>query len=178
MNTHRILNAGCGRDLSIGTDFIDAAPISKKVIQCNMDCEMFPFKTHTFDEVVAFSVFEHLTNHAHFFDECYRVLKPNGILTITTDNAACLSFVFLYEHGDVVEDWREGDCHFGLFTPAHLANYAERFGFKKYVWNYELGKPPANPIKRIAQALLWKISQKHAAYSIRMVMQKWKLTTY
>lgn len=169
MNTPKILNAGCGRDLSIGTDFIDAAPFDNRVIQCDLDTDRFPYDTGSFDEVVAFSVFEHLTNHAHFMHECHRVLKEGGRLTLTTDNASCLSFVFLYEHGEIIENWRKGDAHYGLFTIRHLQNYAEKFGFKAVSGSYERGKPSENPIKRGLQSILPK---KLAAYGIKVVMEK------
>jgi hypothetical protein len=38
--------------------------------------------------------------------------------------------MFLYEHGEIIEDWREDDHHYGLFTIAHLRNYAQKMEFR------------------------------------------------
>lgn len=40
----------------------------------------------TFDVIVAGDLIEHLTNFEGFFENCNRLLKPNGVLIITTPN--------------------------------------------------------------------------------------------
>ncbi len=40
----------------------------------------------TFDVIVAGDLIEHLTNFQGFFENCTRLLKPNGILILTTPN--------------------------------------------------------------------------------------------
>jgi ubiquinone/menaquinone biosynthesis C-methylase UbiE len=49
--------------------------------------KQFSFKKETFDVVVSIAAFHHLLSHKsqrYFLSECYRVLKPNGILFLTT----------------------------------------------------------------------------------------------
>ena len=48
--------------------------------------EKLPFKKSTFDTITANELIEHLENTGLFLDECNRVLKPGGILIVTTPN--------------------------------------------------------------------------------------------
>jgi ubiquinone/menaquinone biosynthesis C-methylase UbiE len=48
------------------------------------DATQLPFADRSFDVVVSFETIEHLTNPERFIDECYRVLRPNGVLVIST----------------------------------------------------------------------------------------------
>lgn len=50
-----------------------------------------PFPDNTFDVVVAFEVFEHLTDWRKFLTEIKRVLKPNGLVYISTPNKTLYS---------------------------------------------------------------------------------------
>lgn len=61
-----------------------------KAIKLNVDEEDLPFEDEYFDAVFAGEVIEHLYDPDHFLDEVYRVLKPNGLLVITTPNLASI----------------------------------------------------------------------------------------
>jgi 2-polyprenyl-3-methyl-5-hydroxy-6-metoxy-1,4-benzoquinol methylase len=52
--------------------------------------EGLPYKRNIFDLVIAGEIIEHLTTPDSFLKECYRVLKPNGILILTTPNICFL----------------------------------------------------------------------------------------
>lgn len=52
--------------------------------------ETLPFRSHGFDGMVAAEVIEHLTRPDDLLQECRRVLKPGGILLLTTPNAEYL----------------------------------------------------------------------------------------
>ncbi|MEM3373326.1 MAG: class I SAM-dependent methyltransferase [Candidatus Anstonellales archaeon] len=124
----RILNAGCGSDLSYGTDFVDLYPSSEKVIKVDLDNDRFPYPDETFDEVYSKCVFEHLTNPANFMKESYRVLKKGGRLVIITDNATFIGW-WITSHKYEQRHGQE-DMHFALFTHYHLENWAKKFSFK------------------------------------------------
>lgn len=49
------------------------------------DLTRTPFPNQTFDCAVSISVVEHGVDLTQFFSETYRVLKPNGLLFVTTD---------------------------------------------------------------------------------------------
>lgn len=46
----------------------------------------FPYEDNTFDMIIAIEVSEHIADHEVFFSESSRILKPGGILYITTPN--------------------------------------------------------------------------------------------
>lgn len=69
--------------------------MSKELIKANKDknirlelgnAEKLRFKEKTFDIITAAAVIEHLDNPNNMLKECYRVLKNNGILILTTPN--------------------------------------------------------------------------------------------
>ena len=116
-----------------GTDFIDLYPQRKDVKKCDIDNDTFPYASETFDEVYSKLVFEHLTNHAHFMREANRVLKPKGTLVIITDNAGLHGLLGKVHQGNyekVHGKEAKWDRHYALFTPTHLRNFLEKFGFK------------------------------------------------
>src|ERR1019366_2886487 len=51
-------------------------------------CESFPFADGSFDLVVAFEVIEHLERWQDMLNEAKRVLKPAGVLLVSTPNRA------------------------------------------------------------------------------------------
>ncbi len=55
------------------------------------DCLSIPFPDSTFDEIAAFEVFEHLTDWRKFLSELRRVLKPGGVVYISTPNKTLYS---------------------------------------------------------------------------------------
>lgn len=58
-----------------------------KVFVCNIEKEKFPFKDNFFDMVLCNEVIEHLIQSPlPPLLEMYRVLKPNGLLMVTTPN--------------------------------------------------------------------------------------------
>ncbi len=97
----RILEAGCGLGffgrqvqkefwyvgLDISPDaLIYARDINGMNIPVSGEAGSLPFKDRSFNGVVAFDVVEHLVNPDLFFHEARRVLKPRGLLVLTTPN--------------------------------------------------------------------------------------------
>jgi len=97
-----ILDAGCGAGYGI-QEFADAAvtafDISGDAIRHVRDhfagprvrllqaaCEALPFADGSFDLVVAFEVIEHLRHWQAMLREASRVLKPSGVLLVSTPN--------------------------------------------------------------------------------------------
>lgn len=64
------------------------------IIQSDLN-EDFPVKSETFDVITAGEVIEHMFSQEKFLQECHRVLKKDGILTLTTPNLCFLVNRFL-----------------------------------------------------------------------------------
>jgi ubiquinone/menaquinone biosynthesis C-methylase UbiE len=98
-----VLDAGCGSgygsaELSNAAR-VTAADISVDAIRharenfrrpgitfLQASCEALPFADGTFDLITAFEVIEHLTHWEQLLTEAKRVLKPTGILLVSTPN--------------------------------------------------------------------------------------------
>ncbi len=77
------------------------------------------FSDNAFDVVTSFQVLEHVSDYEIYFGEISRVLRPGGLLILTTPNAA-----IRLEPG--MKPWNEFHVH--EFTPAELREFlAARF---------------------------------------------------
>jgi SAM-dependent methyltransferase len=61
------------------------------VVRCNIETEPLPFADESFDAVIFNELFEHLRiNPVFTLSEVLRIMKPNGILTLSTPNLRSL----------------------------------------------------------------------------------------
>jgi predicted SAM-dependent methyltransferase len=81
------INLACGGKLCQEPGWIngDHSPSTKDVIKINL-LRSFPFADNTFDVVYHSQFIEHLPHEKAlaFMGECYRILKPNGVLRVVT----------------------------------------------------------------------------------------------
>jgi 2-polyprenyl-3-methyl-5-hydroxy-6-metoxy-1,4-benzoquinol methylase len=54
--------------------------------QINLNLERLPYAESSFDVVTCSEVIEHLENYRELFRQVYRILKPGGLLVVTTPN--------------------------------------------------------------------------------------------
>jgi len=83
------------------------------------------YPDESFDAVVSNHVLEHLSDAGTFLAECYRILKPGGIVVAYTPNAEA------FGHKMFGSDWVGLDPprHLNLFTAKGLSALAMRAGF-------------------------------------------------
>ena len=62
---------------------IDALP-DYDIRECNIEKRPLPFEDESFDVVFSKSVIEHVYNVDNLLNECYRVLKKNGLIILMT----------------------------------------------------------------------------------------------
>lgn len=67
--------------------------------QANIETEGLPYDPQAFDLVYAAELIEHLVNPDYFLEECWRVLKPDGYLLISTPNLQAWYNRFLFVLG-------------------------------------------------------------------------------
>ena len=92
----KCLNIGCGSRFHPEWTNIDANPNSPNV-QAH-DCHKgLPFPDHSFDVVYHSHVLEHFakTEAARFVQECFRVLKPGGIIRVAVPDLESLARLYL-----------------------------------------------------------------------------------
>jgi len=64
---------------------LDVLPMSRDLF-CRGDAEFIPFRSKSFDIIVAGELIEHLSDPKRFLEECHRTLTDEGVLIISTPN--------------------------------------------------------------------------------------------
>ncbi|HZZ71929.1 MAG TPA: class I SAM-dependent methyltransferase, partial [Pirellulales bacterium] len=135
-----------------------AAPTIRPALVCDI---MRPglFAPATFDAVCMFQVFDHLPDPAGVLRECFRVLRPGGLLLCLNHNVASWSAKLLKEKSPIVDIE-----HTYLYSPETMRKIVEQAGFQARkcagVWNrYSLHYvtrlvPLPGMLKRAALAVL------------------------
>lgn len=92
----KYLNLGCGDRFNIDWTNIDFNATEKKIIAHNL-IEGIPFPNDTFDLVYHSHVLEHFTpkQAQTFTKECYRVLRPGGILRVVVPDLETIIKTYL-----------------------------------------------------------------------------------
>ncbi len=86
-----VVDLGCG-DQYIRKAFEDRGAFYRGVDidECNLETESFPLDEQSSDIAVCLALIEHLTDPGHFLAETKRILKPGGLLWMSTpDIEAC-----------------------------------------------------------------------------------------
>jgi 2-polyprenyl-3-methyl-5-hydroxy-6-metoxy-1,4-benzoquinol methylase len=146
----RILDAPCGSGAlaaalaergfaTVGAD-VDteaAAMLGPAFSQVNLN-ESLPWKEQSFDAVFSTEGIEHLENHFSFLREICRILKPGGVLLLTTPNITALrsrvrffgSGFFGRDSRPLNEAGRHPLHHIGLATFPELRYKLHTSGFR------------------------------------------------
>ena len=111
-------------DLGSGDQFLQLAVDSTNYIPLDIDdldfeSEALPVPDNSVDILFSLAVVEHITDIGHFMSECFRVLKPNGIIYLSTPN-------FRYCFRSFYND----PTHVRPFTDVSLCKAVEYYGFK------------------------------------------------
>lgn len=83
--------------------------------------KILPYENDSFDVITCLQVIEHLTNPEHLLTEIYRILKPGGVLILSTPNLASIGSRLRLLFGlfplqlSPCEKWHFGN-HYRLFT--------------------------------------------------------------
>jgi|SaaInlV_135m_DNA_3_1039749.scaffolds.fasta_scaffold18842_2 SAM-dependent methyltransferase len=111
------LDLGAG-DQFLGLALSGANYIPLDIEDLDFESEALPISDDSVDILFSLAVVEHISNIGHFMSECFRVLKPNGIIYLSTPN-------FRYCFRDFYND----PTHVHPFTDISLAKTVEYYGF-------------------------------------------------
>jgi len=114
---------------------VDVEPKCPKAMV--VDCDKpLPFRTSSFDLVWCSEVIEHLDEPAMSIGEMVRVLRPGGLLVITTPNSRC----WIYRLGALLgfpPERIQGVGHkhfFGVWDMKRLFPGGKIYGYFPYLW--------------------------------------------
>lgn len=86
------------------------------------------FADAAFDAITLFEVIEHLAAPCDLLRECRRVLKPGGILLLSTGNSASWTATVMKSRWDYFQIAKDAG-HVSFFNPGSLRRLAARCGF-------------------------------------------------
>jgi predicted SAM-dependent methyltransferase len=94
--TVRMINLGCGSRFHPDWVNADIAPLAPSVMQCDLS-QRLPFQDCDFDFVYHSNVLEHIRREdaPSFMHECFRILKPGGILRVATPDLERICQLYL-----------------------------------------------------------------------------------
>ncbi|MEW6324878.1 MAG: class I SAM-dependent methyltransferase [Nitrospirota bacterium] len=98
-----------------------------RTIQCDLN-EGFPVDSEKYDVVTAGEVIEHMLDEGVFLDECRRVLKPHGLLVLTTPNLSFFLNRLLVLFGRVPM-FVYAPYHYHFHTKQTLISLVQSHGF-------------------------------------------------
>ena len=114
-------------DLGCGDKFLENVVINNNfkyfgldVNDIDFECEKFPFEDNSVEIVVGLAVLEHIYDPNNFLSECYRILKPGGLIFLSTPN-------FYLSYNSFYDD----PTHVRAYTPNSLKTLLQMFDFKK-----------------------------------------------
>ncbi len=82
-----------------------------------------------FDAVSLFEVIEHLRTPLDLLQECRRILRPGGVMLMSTGNAASWTARVMKQRWDYFQTQKDAG-HISFFNPRSIALLAERAGFE------------------------------------------------
>ena len=132
------IRAGIGFDLSV-----TSSPVAENVsLHQGAADDPLPLDDSSVDLVTCLAVIEHVQCPAALFAEAHRILRPGGVLVVTTPATAAKPILELISRRLGLIDPAEIDDHERYYSPELLRRELERAGFAPdgiRVGRFELG---------------------------------------
>jgi SAM-dependent methyltransferase len=130
--------------------------------------EKVDFPDNYFDAVTGFYVIEHLPHPMAFLKECYRILKPGGLLLLRYPHTTPIKN-FLHFFG-IKNRLYDLPAHLSDFSPKMIQQCLERIGFGKCQHLIGGYTHPSDPGKRTASVLFGILSETLFCLSLKKVL--------
>jgi SAM-dependent methyltransferase len=119
--------------------------------------EKVGFPESDFDVVSGFYVIEHLPDPMAFLKECYRILKPGGLLLLRYPHTTPIKNLLRFF--GIENRLYDLPAHLSDFSPEMIQQCLEKAGFKE--WNHFIGgyTLPQEPGKKIASSVFGNLSE-------------------
>ena len=141
-----------------------------------------PFEQGSFDVITMFEVIEHLQSPRSYIEIISRLLRPGGLLAISTPNIRSVSYRLLGRDWDVVGP----NDHLYYFSPRTLQRLLADHGFAIHtmyakgtdpaVWKQALRfralQPLASPLARLTAPLVARFMQGDQIYLVATLTQR------
>jgi SAM-dependent methyltransferase len=114
-----ILSVGCGRrEADSNVIRLDISAKVEPDVVWDLNEFPYPFEPSFFSVIECFDVIEHVADIPKVIEEFYRILKPDGLLKITTPHFSSVnSFI------DPTHRWHLSRFSFSYFCDGHKLNY-------------------------------------------------------
>jgi SAM-dependent methyltransferase len=143
----RVLAVGCGdRKPEPGVVRLDISPAVKPDVVWDLDKFPYPFDASTFAEIECMDVIEHIASIPRVMEEFHRILKPGGLLKVTTPHFSCAN-----SYVDPTHRWHLSVFSFDYFCRHKLDYYSNaRFDLKTRHIQFNGGRFSRSIVSRLA----------------------------
>ncbi|UCF07754.1 MAG: methyltransferase domain-containing protein [Thermoplasmata archaeon] len=139
------LHIGCGHAKRKGYLNLDSAEAVKPDVMWDLNEFPYPFEDNTFDEILAYSILEHLDDLVKVMEELHRIGRPGAVLDITVPYWDSYGFATDPTHKRMFTedtfDFFTGKSDYGFITKARFKiRRIERHYHPKFRWMPEFLK--------------------------------------
>jgi 2-polyprenyl-3-methyl-5-hydroxy-6-metoxy-1,4-benzoquinol methylase len=143
MKTGKILDVGCGGGHFLATAKeqgweVHGTEFSQKAVELCQEqginvkegvLDIKNYDTEQFDVITSFEVIEHINNPLEEITKFYKLLRPGGLLYVTTPNFNALNRYQLKADYDMIQY----PDHLSYYTPTTIQTLFQHIGFKRHV---------------------------------------------
>lgn len=154
----QLLNLGCGRRFHRDWKNLDFVSTEPSVQTHDLRLGL-PFGDNEFDAVYHSHVLEHFTKleGEKFINECYRVLKPNGVIRVVVPDLEQIARLYLQSLSDVIIDQSPLSAAAYDWSVVELIDQMVREssgGEMKAIWSQELIINEKQIVSRVGQEFI------------------------
>lgn len=125
-NLMKTLSIGAGNQKRVeGLTTLDIAKETNPDIVWDLNKFPYPIEDNSFDNIECYDVIEHVENIPQVMQECFRILKPGGIINMTTPHYSCNN-----SYIDPTHRFHLSYFSFDCFDSTHTYSYYSKARFQ------------------------------------------------